>query len=205
MEINLKNSAGNIDIYLLDQMMKGRFHENMRLLDAGCGRGRNLIPLVRNGAEAYGIDRDEAAIGDLKRYVYDIDSNYPMERFMVGNLNSLPFEESSMDGVISNAVLHFADNHEVFHQMFSELVRVLRKGGVLFCRTATSRGIESSIGKADTNGWRNLPDGSRRYVCDSEMLKKLAEESGCCWLEPFKTVVVDNLRSMSTLVLRKER
>ncbi len=204
MEIDLKSRAGFIDIYLLDQIMKGRFHDKMKILDAGCGRGRNSIPLIRNGAEVYCMDRDDIAIGDLNRYVFDIDRNYPSERFISGDLEELPFETGSFDGVISNAVLHFASNRDNFEKMFSELVRVLRKGGVLFCRTATDTGLSSLLSPPDIDGWSSLPDGTRRFLTSGDDMKILAEKNGCCWFEPFKTVVVDKLRAMSTIVLKKE-
>ena len=45
----LNHLLGNIDIYLLDQILKDRFKKSFKILDAGCGEGRNLIYFVRNG------------------------------------------------------------------------------------------------------------------------------------------------------------
>jgi hypothetical protein len=44
----LNQLLGNIDIYLLDQILKARFEKHCKILDAGCGEGRNLIFFVRN-------------------------------------------------------------------------------------------------------------------------------------------------------------
>jgi SAM-dependent methyltransferase len=56
-EDNLQELFGNIDIYLFDQLLKGRFFSGMRVLDAGCGTGRNLVYFLRNGYQVFGVDQ----------------------------------------------------------------------------------------------------------------------------------------------------
>ena len=54
--INLQAWFGGIDIYLFDQLLKGRFVPGMRILDAGCGSGRNLVYFLRSGYEVFAVD-----------------------------------------------------------------------------------------------------------------------------------------------------
>ncbi|MFT3743892.1 MAG: hypothetical protein QM785_06305 [Pyrinomonadaceae bacterium] len=46
---DIRETFGGIDIYLFDQIQKGRFSPGMKILDAGCGGGRNIHWLLRNG------------------------------------------------------------------------------------------------------------------------------------------------------------
>jgi hypothetical protein len=48
-----------------------------------------------------------------------------------------------------------------------------------------------------------LPDGSERYLVDEALLTELAEQLGGQLADPLKTTVVQNQRSMTTWVLRK--
>ena len=41
--MTLQDEFGNIDIYLFDQLLRARLRPGMRVLDAGCGGGRNLV------------------------------------------------------------------------------------------------------------------------------------------------------------------
>ena len=48
-----------------------------------------------------------------------------------------------------------------------------------------------------------LPDGTERYLVDEAMLGSLTSELGGELLDPIKTTVVQDLRSMTTWVVRK--
>jgi 2-polyprenyl-3-methyl-5-hydroxy-6-metoxy-1,4-benzoquinol methylase len=43
---NLRREFGDIDIYVFDQLLRGRITEGMRVLDAGCGGGRNIVYMM---------------------------------------------------------------------------------------------------------------------------------------------------------------
>ena len=63
---HLTSVFGEIDIYVFDQLLKGRFDSASRVLDAGCGEGRNLHYLLTTGRECFGIDRHAGAIGEIR-------------------------------------------------------------------------------------------------------------------------------------------
>jgi len=195
---NITAITGNTDIYLLDQIMKGRYAASDNILDAGAGAGRNMYWFVQQGIEIYGTDRNPEAIVQLKQ-------NYPSlpeDRFRLAPVESLPFAENYFHHVICSAVLHFADHQTHFEQMFGEMVRVLKPGGSLFIRMTTDAGLPGPLTGLG-NGRYLLPDGTERFLLTREMLNNLMEQHGLHLLEPFKTVLVDELRSMGVILLRK--
>jgi tellurite methyltransferase len=190
--VNLQEQFGAIDIYWFDQLLRGRIAPGMRILDAGCGSGRNVIYLLNEGYEVFGVDQDARAVSAL-----------PPGNFRNETVENMSFPDAFADVVISSAVLHFARNDDHFRAMLNGTWRVLKPGGLLFCRLASSIGIENQI--ANIEGRRFLlPDGSERYLVDEKLLVDLTKELGGRLLDPLKTTVVQNQRSMTTWVVRKD-
>jgi tellurite methyltransferase len=198
----LNQELGNIDLYLLDHLLKGRFSKNMKILDAGCGEGRNLVYFIRNGFDVYGVDKNPDAIKMLHYQVKSLNPQIEKERFFEGDLSKLLLPPGYFDVVICSAVLHFAQDHEHFLQMWSELMRVTKAGGLLFCRMTSNIGMSQDI-FMDRNGRADLPDGSQRYLLTQSMLDELVGKFQLKMEEPVKTVNVQDLRCMTTLLLRK--
>jgi len=192
---NLQEQFGHIDIYLFDQLLRRRIRPGMKILDAGCGYGRNLVYLIHEGFEVYGADQDGRAIESLNRHTGS-------DRFRNEPVESMSFPDEFADVVISSAVLHFAQNDEHFNAMLRGSWRCLNPGGLFFCRLASSIGIEHQI-KRIAGRRHRLPDGSDRYLVDEELLMRLTSELGGTLLDPLKTTVVQNQRSMTTWVLTR--
>src|ERR1700760_1620137 len=117
MQNNLQQQFGNIDIYLFDQLLKGRFDNCLKILDAGCGGGRNLVYFLQNGFEVYGIDPNPNAVEAVKKISKKLAPNLPKDNFKVATAENLPFADDSFDLVISSAVLHFANDKMHFDAM----------------------------------------------------------------------------------------
>jgi tellurite methyltransferase len=200
--MDLKTELGNIDIYLLDQVMKGRIPPGARILDAGCGPGRNLVHFLRTGCQVSGVDESPEAIVAVRALAEQLVPGGDPERFTVASLESLPHPDRSQDAVIVNAVLHFARDESHFRTMLDQAWRVLVPGGLFFARLASSIGLE---GRLVPRGGRRygLPDGTDRFLVDLEMLLAETERLGAEQLEPIKTVDVQGKRAMTTWVLRK--
>lgn len=200
--LELPKRFGDIDIYLFDQLLRGRIAPGMRILDAGCGGGRNLVFLLREGYDVCGIDQDVAAIHEVRHMAAVLAADLPTTNFQVATLEAPPYKDEFFDVIICNAVLHFAENDKQFRAMLDGIWRTLRTGGLLFCRLASSIGTEKQI--ARLHGRRFLlPDGSERYLIDAAMLEKVTSELGGLLLDPIKTTVVQNQRSMTTWVVQK--
>lgn len=198
----LNQELGNLDIYLLDAILKGRFSPGMRILDAGCGEGRNLHWFIRNHFDAWGCDSNPAAIKMLQYVARSLDPKFDKNRFITAAVEELPYPDEMFDATICNAVLHFSANEDHFKKMWGQLYRSLKTGGMLFVRTASVFGLESSAEELE-DGKYMLPDGSIRFLLSQALLDELLANYSFRLLEPVKTVLVQNARSMTTLVLEK--
>lgn len=199
---NVREIFGDIDIYLFDQIQKGRFAPEMKILDAGCGGGRNLYYFLREGFEVFAIDQNAEAIAQIKNLTKNLASDLPSENFQVSPIEKIPFADEKFDFIISSAVLHFAESLEHFDAMLKEMWRVLKPNGILFARLASSIGIENLI-IPTRNGRYNLPDGSERFLVDLDFLLAKTKALNGNLLEPVKTTNVQNLRCMTTWILSK--
>jgi tellurite methyltransferase len=198
----LHEAFGDIDIYLFDQLLRGRFDGVRTVLDAGCGAGRNLVYLLRAGFDVYAVDRDPRSVARVRELAGRLAPDLPPGRIQVAEVDALPFPDAGMDAVISSAVLHFATGPAHFDGMLGEMWRVLRPGGLLFARLASSIGIESRV-RPLGDGVYALPDGSRRFLVDQAGLLARTEALGATLLDPIKTTNVQDLRAMTTWCVRK--
>ena len=189
---------GPIDIYLFDQILRGRIPAGARILDAGCGGGRNLVYFLGNGYQVFGVDQDPSAIQEVRA----LSASTPPTNFHVSSIENMPFVEPVFDVVISSAVLHFAENDRQFRAMLDACWRAVKPNGMLFCRLASSIGMEKRVKKIKGRRFL-LPDGSERYLVDEAMLEKLTHELGAELLDPIKTTIVQNQRCMTTWVLKR--
>ncbi|MEM7109738.1 MAG: class I SAM-dependent methyltransferase, partial [Bacteroidota bacterium] len=177
-----------LDLYLLDQILKGNFEDRKFILDAGCGEGRNLRYFVNNAHEVFGIDlNEEALLMAMMTY-----TSVPKEHWSAGDLKVIPYPDDYFDGIICSAVLHFARDYKHFDAMMRELVRVVKPGGILFIRTATEIGLSE-----------NDADSGFTYVLKVEQLYNFSRLYPLDFLELPKSVVVDGQRSMGVLVMQK--
>lgn len=201
--LNTRQLFGDIDIYLFDQIQKGRFSPGMKIFDAGCGGGRNLVWFLQNGFDVSAIDQDERAVEAVRRLAAKFAPHLPPQSFQTAPLEEIPFPDGHFDWVIASAVLHFAEDRRQFDRMLDEMWRVLRPGGTFFARLASSIGIEDLL-LPTSNGRCTLPDGSERFIVDEAMLRERTAHLGGKFLEPIKTTNVENLRCMTTWVIAKQ-
>jgi tellurite methyltransferase len=198
---SLHEQFGDIDVYLFDQLLRGRIVLGMKVLDAGCGSGRNLIFLMRAGFDVWGVDESEEAIAGVRRLAAELTQAVTPRRFRAERVESMSHDTDSMDVVISSAVLHFARDADHWLAMVHEMWRVLAPGGLLFARLATTVGQPHL--KALGGGRYVMPDGTTRFLVDHERLLSVTRDLGGSLLDPLKSTVVHEQRSMGTWVVRK--
>lgn len=198
MTSSLQTQFGDIDIYVFDQLLRERITPGMRVFDAGCGGGRNLVYMLRNGFEVAGNDQDANAVARVRTLAQSLAPGRAHD-FRVEPIESTSFPDDGFDVVMASAVLHFARDDAHFESMLRQLWRVLKPGGLFFARLASTIGIAGDVHSLG-NGRYRLPDGSDRYLVDAAAIRHWTETLNGALIDPIKTTVVDGQRSMTTWV-----
>ena len=198
--MTLQEQFGQIDIYVFDQILRGNIAPGMRIVDAGCGYGRNLVYLLREGCEVFGVDADRDAVDHVRALAAELAPRLPTSNFSVSEVESMPFADGFADVVVCNSVLHFARDEEHFLAMVTELWRVLRPGGLFFARLGSRIGM--SFERVRANIYR-IGDGSEWFLVDEAALMDMTRQMDALLVDALKTTVVQDHRCMTTWVLRK--
>jgi tellurite methyltransferase len=202
--LTLEEQFGPIDIYLFDQLLRGHIVPGMRILDAGCGPGRNLIYLLREGYDVSAVDAEPRTLPSVQKLFAELAPGLPISQIHAEPLEKMSFADRSFDVVICSAVLHFCRDDAQFDAMLNEMWRVLKPGGLFFSRLASSIGMESRMRPLGNRRFR-LPDESERYLVDELRLLEVTKRLGATLVDPLKTTVVQDQRCMTTWVMRKAR
>ncbi len=199
---DLRKQFGDIDVYLFDQILRGRIPAGQTIFDAGCGTGRNIAYFLGEDYRVFGADANAGAIAQVRQLAAEIAPDTPPDAFRLEPIEAMSFDDAIADVVISSAVLHFARDEAHFSAMLSGSWRVLRPGGIFFCRLAGVTGLEGQL--RPLGGRRYiLPHGSEWFLTDEAMLRNATTDLGGELLDPLKTTVVHGHRSMTTWVVRK--
>ena len=200
--MNVQEQFGQIDIYVFDQILRGNIAPGMRILDAGCGYGRNLVHLLREGCEIFAIDASPEGVAHVRALAAELAPNLPASNFRIGPIEKMDFPDAFADVVICNSVLHFARDEAHFLAMVEELWRVVRPGGMLFCRLGSRIGM--NFERLRGNIFR-INDGSEWFLVDEAELMHMTQQMNAVMVDPLKTTIVQDHRCMTTWVLRKRR
>jgi ubiquinone/menaquinone biosynthesis C-methylase UbiE len=200
--MTIQEQFGQIDIYVFDQILRGNIAPGMRILDAGCGYGRNLVHLLREGCEIFAVDASPEGVDHVRQLAAILAPQLPAKNFQVAAIERMPFPDNFAEVVICNSVLHFARDARHFHDMLAEMWRVLEPGGLLFTRIGSRIGMSFPQVRKDIY---RIGDGSEWFLVDEPMLLGLTGELDAVLVDPLKTTIVQDYRCMTTWVLRKPR
>jgi SAM-dependent methyltransferase len=203
--MTLQEQFGQIDIYLFDQMLRGNISPGMRVVDAGCGSGRNVQYLLREGYEVFGVDVSADAVAAVRKMASELAPGLPAENFRISAVETMPFPDEFADLVVCHSVLHFARDEEQLQAMVRGLWRVLRPGGMLFCRLASTIGAAQKMEFEPIGGRRfRMSHGAEWLLVDEALLMDLTRELEGKLVDPLKTTVVQGQRCMTTWVVKKK-
>ena len=198
--MTIQEQFGQIDIYVFDQILRGNIAGGMKVLDAGCGYGRNLVHLLREGAAVYALDANPEGVAHVRALARELAPSLPDENFQVGAIEKMPFADGFADVVMCSSVLHFARDEKHFLAMVEDLWRVLRPGGLLFVRLGSRIGMD--FPRLRANIYR-IGDGSEWFLVDESSLMNMTQQMNAILVDPLKTTIVQDHRCMTTWVLRK--
>lgn len=202
--LDLRAWFGDIDLYLFDQLLKGRVKPPMRVLDAGCGTGRNLPYFLRTGFEVWAVDEDADALDQVRELAAELAPGLPPDRFRVEKIEAMTVPAAAFDLVVCNAVLHFAEDEDHWQRMLDGLWRAAAPGGLVFMRLSSTIGIEDRLERLDSGKYR-MPTGGEWFLATEAKILLATRRLGGEMAEPLRSVNVQNLRCMTTWILRKPR
>jgi SAM-dependent methyltransferase len=198
--MTLQDEFGQIDIYVFDQILRGNIAAGMTVVDAGCGYGRNLVYLLRMGCRVLALDADPDGVAHVRALAAELAPGLPAENFAVGAIERMPWADGVADVVVCNSVLHFARDERQFLAMVEELWRLVRPGGMLFCRLGSRIGMEFE--RVQGQVYR-IGDGSEWFLVDEAALLDMTRQMDAVLVDPVKTTLVQDYRCMTTWVVRK--
>lgn len=192
-----------VDVYLLDLLLRGRVGPSARVLDAGCGAGRNLTPFLRSGCDVHAFDASQEAVGRARERFAALAPHLPPGRARVATIEDLQ-PSGDFDLVLAVAVLHFARDAAHFDALVARLWGAVAPGGLLYTRLAARTGVEDVLTPLGGGRYRQ-GDGDERFVIDPADLPARTTALGGVLAEPLKTVVVHGKRAMTTWVIERPR
>jgi SAM-dependent methyltransferase len=163
---------------VLDVVVAGLgFSEPARILDAGCGSGRNMVELARHGS-ATGIELSATSVA--------LARDRGAGEVVAGSILEMPFAEDSFDLAVSLDVIeHLEDDLAALR----ELRRVVAPGGSLLVTVPAYQWLWS--------GHDEINHHHRRYTRRS--LQRVAEQAG--WRQT-RTTYFNSLLLPVAIVLR---
>lgn len=187
---------GDMDLYLIDAILKGHVPRNGKVLDVGCGDGRNGLFFIKEHFEYHGTDQDISKIQFAEYFV----KNFPNDkaRFECASIEDLTTDDS-YNLIIASRVLHFAQDEKHFIANWEKLTKKLKIGGVIYF--AMDSGIASDHVKKEPNGHFKFKDGRTSFALTQEIYNRMAD--ALVEVEPLRTIIHGNKRVQSFGLLQK--
>ncbi len=203
MDIKMLNRTfGNADLILIDQILKNRFQRQTRILDAGCGEGRNMTYFINNGFNLYGIDINSDAVKMARMYCKSLNKNYEAEQIQKFSIENNPFPDNFFDSIICINVLHSANNRNEFFLWLKQLSRMMNFGGFLLLGTQSNIGIKSYPIKSDQKEIVE-PEQEDLFLLTGDVLNEILRLDYLKNVENTKTLLIDEKISTTYLFLEK--
>jgi SAM-dependent methyltransferase len=112
----------------------GEWRSAARLLDIGCGAGRNAVPLARAGWDVYGVDLSLPMVTTARARVAAAQLT-DRAHILLAPMDRLPFASASFDFIVAHGIWNLARSGGEFGRAVDEASRVARPGCALFLFT----------------------------------------------------------------------
>jgi SAM-dependent methyltransferase len=115
-----------------------------RLLDIGCGAGRNAIPLAGQGWSVTGVDLSWPMLrAATERARLEVSSGAP--RFVLAPMEQLPVHSGSVDFIVAHGIWNLARSTAQFREAVQEAARVAKPGAMLFVFTFSRATLAADV------------------------------------------------------------
>ncbi|ABS41968.1 SAM-dependent methyltransferase [Clostridium botulinum] len=156
--------------------------DKIKVLDLGCGSGRNSIAIASEGFKTYSIDYNKECIDITKEKATNLDLNLELSQ---NEGNEIPFDDNSFDCVIAWGSLFYNDSNGRI-ELLNEINRVLKKEGTFLANWRTTEDYFYKKGKEIEKNTFFLDESCKKfglqdivyYFAEQNDLKKLYNKTG---------------------------
>jgi len=134
---SLLDNFANTDLEIIDQVLKGRIPPESKILDAGCGEGRNLTYFIKNNYRLWALDRELLAVKYCQFYCKGLNPTFKTENILQERIEEMLFPQGFFDVVFCINVIHAAESADQSGQMMNRLHKVLKEDGFLLLKYKT--------------------------------------------------------------------
>jgi len=120
-------------------------YEVKRLLELGCGQGRDPIFFASNGLDVYALDSSKVAIENIKQKMRGKNISFHLSQIEVRQ--TLPFDSSHFEAVYSHMFYNMRFTDEELNFLFKESSRVLKNNGLLYFSVRSDKDVLYNKGK----------------------------------------------------------
>ena len=204
--------SSNMDFFGMEASQLGRnalivfqSHSATKILELGCGQGRDTLYLAQNGMEVTGMDYSETGLCQIKDKAVSMGVEGSLVLKVGDARQGLPFDDGSFDGCFSHMffTMQFPEKQLTF--IFSEVLRVLRPGGL---NVYSVRNVnDPHFGKGKHFGedmWQN-PLGFVVHFFSEDKVRRLAAGYDVLWIKEFDDPSPPFTKKLFEVALQKPR
>lgn len=120
-----------------------------RILELGCGQGRDTIFFASNGFDLHALDASKVAIENINQKIRQKNISLDLRHFKARE--TLPYDSSYFDAVYSHMFYNMRFIDEELGFLFKETNRVLKINGLLYFSVRSDKDVLYSKGKKIDN------------------------------------------------------
>ncbi len=180
--------------YLVNFFSSQKNREFKKVLDIGCGGGRNTEMLVRFGFDTSACDLHKSMVDFTKKRIAAFDKK-AAQKIIFASMLSLSYDDNFFDYVVSNGVFHNANCLDELKSAIKEASRVLKNRGVLILNIFSSKVIDSSLVPLSKEKFTYVtPQGLPLVLISRYYLTKILDENNLHSICP----ITENKKNVST-------
>jgi len=171
-------------------------------VDIGCGAGRNLVPLARQGWTILGVDLSEPMVDRAATRIRE-EALSQRAAVVLAPMDNLPLVSATADLVVAHGIWNLARSAAEFRRSVREAARVARDGAALFVFTFSRHTI--SAGETPVAGesfvFTGFSGEPQCFLTDAQLLEEMARAGFAP--DPAVPLTEHNVSSAQTLIRQR--